>query len=63
MMRCEPQSTSHGTRGAPQRYALKSPWKADRDIPAQTVTADAEYPIALRPFEVRVLEATPEEYR
>ena len=47
-------------QGAPQRYALKSPWKADLDTPAQIVTADVEYSIVLQPFEVRILEATPQ---
>ena len=47
-------------QGAPQQYALKSPWEADRHRPAEIVAADVEYRSILRAFEVRVLEATPQ---
>ncbi|MGW8257803.1 MAG: hypothetical protein ACWGMZ_09995 [Thermoguttaceae bacterium] len=48
-------------QNAPQQYSLKSPWKSDSDVPAQKVDASKEYCIALQPFEVRVLEATPQD--
>jgi hypothetical protein len=44
---------------APRQYALKSPWKADAGLPAQSLAAEADYRIELQPFEVRVLEAIP----
>jgi hypothetical protein len=47
-------------RGGPQVYSLKSPWKADAKTPPTLVAADAEQRLDLEPFEVRVLEATPE---
>ena len=46
-------------RDAPQRYTLKSPWKADAHLPARSVVAEAEYCLELQPFEVCILEATP----
>jgi hypothetical protein len=47
--------------GAPRQYTLKSPWKADATLPTCTIAAEAEQRIELRPFETRVLEATPRE--
>jgi hypothetical protein len=46
-------------QGAPQKYALKSPWESDRNEPALSVNAGGEYRISLQPFEVQVLEAMP----
>jgi hypothetical protein len=46
-------------QGAPAEYTLRSPWRADSVVPAERVTAAADYRIELQPFEVRVLEATP----
>jgi hypothetical protein len=46
---------------AARQYTLKSPWKADAGSPAQSLAAEADYRIELRPFEVRVLEAIPRE--
>jgi hypothetical protein len=45
---------------APRRYTLKSPWKADAGLPAQSLAAEADYRVELQPFEVRVLEALPQ---
>jgi hypothetical protein len=45
--------------GAPSQYGLKSPWKADAAVPAERVAAASPYRVELRPFEARVLEATP----
>ena len=44
---------------APRRYTLRSPWKADAGLPAQSLAAEADYRIELQPFEVRVVEAIP----
>ncbi len=46
--------------GAPRQYSLKSPWKANAAAPAERLATAAEYRIELEPFEVRVLEATPQ---
>jgi hypothetical protein len=48
-------------QGAPRQYTLKSPWKAEAAEPTCTIAAEAECRIGLRPFEMRVLEATPRE--
>ncbi len=45
--------------GAPRQYRLTSPWKG-RPRAAQTVCAGEETVFRLAPFEVLVLEATPE---
>ena len=47
--------------GAPREYTLKSPWKADAARPTCTIAAEAEHRVALQPFEMRILEATPRE--
>ena len=46
--------------GAPTKYTLRSPWAADAQKPA--VAAEAGQPVALtlQPFEVLVLDATPQ---
>ena len=44
---------------APRRYTLKSPWKADANLAARAVAAEAECRLELQPFEVRILEALP----
>ncbi len=43
--------------GAPQRYALKSPWAEDAAKPALSAEAGKPLPIALKPFQVSILDA------
>lgn len=45
--------------GAPTRYALARPWPEDRSREAVELEAGQPLRLTLRPFEVRVLEATP----
>ncbi|MFI5178878.1 MAG: glycoside hydrolase family 35 protein [Vicinamibacterales bacterium] len=45
--------------GAPQRYRAHSPWPEDQAKAPLTLTAGTAAPIALAPFEVLTLEATP----
>ncbi|MBI5397180.1 MAG: enterotoxin, partial [Verrucomicrobia bacterium] len=45
--------------GATRRYALKSPWAGDAARPALTAEAGKSLRIALKPFEVLVLDALP----
>jgi hypothetical protein len=45
--------------GAPERYRLASPWTEDAARPAEIIAATTPWRVALAPFEVRVLEATP----
>ncbi len=46
-------------RGAPTRYALKSPWREDEARSAETFEAGKARELILEPFEVVVLEAVP----
>jgi len=45
--------------GAPQAYALKSPWKGDSGQAAISATAGQTHRFDLKPFEVLVFDATP----
>ena len=45
--------------GAPTTFAARSPWRSDRSKPAVTLTSGKATTIALAPFEVLTLEATP----
>ena len=46
--------------GAPTKYNLKSPWAADAQKPAMTAEAGQPLRLTLQPFEVLVLDATPQ---
>jgi hypothetical protein len=46
--------------GTPRKYALRSAWVEDRDQQPLSAEAGVALSIPLAPFEVRVLEATPE---
>lgn len=46
--------------GAPRKYALRSAWAEDRDQQPLSAEAGVALSIPLAPFEIRVLEATPE---
>jgi hypothetical protein len=45
--------------GAPRRFRLTRPWAEDRDLPALSAEAGSPLRLALRPFEVLVLDAIP----
>lgn len=45
--------------GAPRSYVLKSPWKEDAAQAPMTLDAGQEHTFPLKPFEVRVWDATP----
>ncbi|MCL5102617.1 MAG: GDSL-type esterase/lipase family protein [Armatimonadetes bacterium] len=47
--------------GTPLRYTLRSPWKKDAVKPPIVLTADKPYTFELRPFEVRVFDAYPDQ--
>ena len=47
--------------GAPQSYALKSPWKEDAAAVVIAVDAGREHTFELKPFEVRVWDAVPKQ--
>jgi hypothetical protein len=47
-------------RGAPQTYALSSPWEEDKGRPAITATAGTPITVNLESFEVLNLDAIPE---
>ncbi len=46
--------------GAPTKYTLKSPWAADAQKPAVAAEAGQPLRLTLQPFEVLVLDATPQ---
>ncbi|MBN2579648.1 MAG: hypothetical protein JXB10_11715 [Pirellulales bacterium] len=46
--------------GAPQHYALKSPWSEDAAKPGLSATAGRPLPITLAPWQVLVFDALPE---
>ena len=45
--------------GAPETYEARSPWRADRETHATTLSAKAPYKLHLQPFQVLTLEANP----
>ncbi len=45
-------------KDAPQKYALRSPWKQDVDKPAIEVSAGRGHRLELKPFEVLVFDAS-----
>ncbi|HTS12788.1 MAG TPA: enterotoxin [Candidatus Limnocylindrales bacterium] len=45
--------------GAASEFQLRSPWKEDASLPAVTIRAGEAQEFELKPFEVKVLEATP----
>ncbi len=45
--------------GAARKYKLQSPWQDDKNQPAITLEAGREHTFRLQPFDVMVLEATP----
>jgi hypothetical protein len=46
--------------GAPGKFVMRSPWKKDREAPAVTLASGQPSTLALKPFEVLVLEQTDE---